>query len=77
MKNSLFELDLGIEREYLPLLNDIIRMVTIQIITQLMFSLASPESFPFLTNLFFETILYMMAGISVYWLVVRKTVALV
>ncbi len=74
MHGSLFEIDLGIEKEYIPVLNDILRMVTIQIITQFMFFLSSPESFPFITNVFFETLLYMMAGISVYWLVLRKVI---
>ena len=72
-----WQFNLGIAGEYIPAINDIIRMVTIQIVSQLLFHLSNPIEIAFLTNMFFQTLLYMMAGISTYWLIVRKLIGFV
>jgi hypothetical protein len=71
-QGPLFELEIKNEREYIPLLNDLIRMVVIHFVTQLLFSLGNPVDFPFWTSLFLETVIYMCAGICVYWLIIRR-----
>lgn len=69
--DSLFKIDLNIDKEYIPLINDLVRMGVIHIITQLLFNISNNESF----NLqFIQTIFFVLLGICVYWLVIRKIV---
>ena len=69
--DSLFKIDLNIDKEYIPLINDLIRMGVIHIITQLLFNISNNESF----NLqFIQTIFFVLLGICVYWLIIRKIV---
>ena len=69
---SLFKLDLDIEKEYIPLVNDLIRMGVIHIVTQLLFHMSNGESF-FRTE-FLQTVVFVLLGICVYWLIIRKIV---
>tara|TARA_B100001758_G_C18310506_1_gene557568 strand:- start:678 stop:902 length:225 start_codon:yes stop_codon:yes gene_type:complete len=71
---SLFKLDLDIEKEYIPLVNDLIRMSVIHIVTQLLFHISTGESF-FKTE-FLQTVLFVLLGICSYWLIIRKIVIL-
>ena len=63
--------------EYIALLDDIARMVTIQIVIQLMIFLSSPSTNSFFDIRFFEILLYVVLGVSAYWLVIKKLVKLV
>lgn len=69
---SLFKLDLDIEKEYIPLVNDLIRMGVIHIVTQLLFNMSNGDSF-FRTE-FLQTVVFVLLGICVYWLIIRKIV---
>lgn len=69
---SLFKIDLNIDKEYIPLINDLIRMGVIHIVAQLLFNVSNNEKF--LTTEFIQTVLYVLLGICVYWLVVRKVI---
>jgi heme/copper-type cytochrome/quinol oxidase subunit 4 len=62
--------------EYIPAVDDVTRMVVIQIIVQLMFYLNDPSENEFFTETFFATLLYIVLGISVYWLVVKKLITI-
>lgn len=63
--------------EYLPLLNDLSRMITLQIIIQLMLSLRDPEEYPFFSQHFFELLFYIILGLMTYWLVIKKLFKLI
>lgn len=69
---ALFEIDLDIEKEYLPMVNDLIRMSIIQLVAQLLFSITSSEKF--FSTIFLQTFIYLLIGIAVYWLIIRKIV---
>ena len=69
--DSLFKLDLNIDKEYIPLLNDLVRMGVIHIITQLLLNLTNNDSFDLQ---FFQTILFVLLSICIYWLVIRKII---
>jgi hypothetical protein len=71
---SLFKIDLDIEKEYIPLVNDLIRMSVIHIVTQLLFNISNGESF--MKTEFIQTVLFVLLGICVYWLIIRKIVIL-
>lgn len=72
--NSLFSLDLNIDKEYIPLINDIIRMSAIQIVAQLLFCLSNPSQNSMFSEAFIKTLFFLLIGISVYWLIIRKVV---
>ena len=67
----------GVQDEYIHVVDDIIRLVMIQVIVQLMFYLNSPADFPFFTPTFFAILLYIILGVAFYWLVFRKVVLFV
>ena len=69
---SLFEIDLDIEKEYLPMVNDLIRMGVIQLVAQLLFTLTTTEKF--FSQIFIQTLFYLLIGIGVYWLIIRKII---
>ena len=71
---SLFKIDLDIEKEYIPLVNDLVRMSVIHIVTQLLFNISNGESF--MKAEFLQTVLFVLLGICVYWLIIRKIVIL-
>ena len=50
---------------------DIIRTITIQIITQFLFSMNNP-SISFISDTFFQTTLFLCIGIISFWLIVYK-----
>ena len=63
--------------EYIPLLNDLSRMITLQIIIQLMLSLRDSEEYPFFSQHFFELLFYIILGLMTYWLVIKKLFKLI
>jgi hypothetical protein len=62
------------QKEYLELINDIVRMVTIQIIIQILFYINNPSSVQFLSVDFMLMTLYLILGICVYWLIIKRIV---
>ena len=58
--------------EYIPLINDLTRMITLQVIIQLMLSMRDSKEYPFFSQHFFELLFYIVLGLMTYWLVVRK-----
>lgn len=58
--------------EYIPLINDLSRMITLQVIIQLMLSMRDSKEYPFFSQHFFELLFYIVLGLMTYWLVVKK-----
>jgi hypothetical protein len=77
--DTLIDLDISsyLGDEYIPLLNDLSRMITLQIIIQLMLSLRDPEEYPFFSQHFFELLFYIILGLMTYWLVIKKLFKLI
>jgi len=63
--------------EYIPLINDLARMITLQVIIQLMLSMRDPIEYPFFSQHFFELLFYIVLGLMTYWLVVKKIFKLI
>jgi len=73
--NSLFTLSFDIDSQYIPMINDLLRIFIIQIVAQCLFSLSRKEKiFAFLSEIFIQTISYLLVGVLFYWLVVHKIV---
>jgi hypothetical protein len=74
--SSLLSFDLNIDKEYLPLINDIIRMSVIQIVAQFLFVLSNPSQNSMFGETFIQTLFFLLIGIAVYWLIIRKVVVI-
>jgi len=72
MKQALFEFELPLSEEYIPYFEDLIRVVIIQIMTQYLFYMYNSVDYPFFNEIFFLTMIFLMLGVSVYWLVIKK-----
>jgi hypothetical protein len=60
--------------EYIPFVEDLARMLCIQVVLQIMLVLQGAAS---MDAMFFALVLYMMLGVSVYWLILKRVIAFV
>jgi hypothetical protein len=60
------------EIEYIPYAEDMARMACIQVVLQIMLVLQGAAQ---MDSMFIALVLYMMLGVSVYWLVVKRLIA--
>lgn len=74
--NTLIEWNLSkqIDKEYLPFVEDSIRLIILQIAVQFMFYARSPCDTVFFSVEFLELIIYSIIGLSVYWLLFKKLI---
>ena len=69
--DSLFSFD----KNTMPMIYDIIRIVTIQVITQFLFVINSNGTdVKFFNTTFLKTVIFLCLGILVYWLIVKKLI---
>jgi heme/copper-type cytochrome/quinol oxidase subunit 4 len=70
----LYELNLSkyFGQENTVIFDDLLRMFCIQFTIQLMYFLYDPKKNKLLDEKFFEILFYMLLGITVYWLIIRK-----
>jgi hypothetical protein len=61
-------------KDYIEFINDIARMVTIQISIQFLFFINNPNAVDFFSADFILMLIYMVLGICVYWLIIKKLV---
>ncbi len=75
----LYEINLSkhFGEENVVVFDDLLRMICIQFTIQLMFFIYNPVKHSLLDEKFFEILFYMLLGISVYWLIVRKLIKIV
>ena len=57
--------------EIKPLLYNILRILTMQIVAQTLFTINNP-SVSFMNNTFIQTTIYLCVGVSVFWMIVYK-----
>ena len=60
-------------KEYIPLCEDIARMLAIQITIQFLYFINN-DDIPFFTSDFFLMMIYVVLGVCVYWLIIKKLV---
>lgn len=77
--NTLIDLEVStfFGDEYIPLINDLARMITLQVIIQFMLSMRDSKEYPFFSQHFFELLFYIVLGLMTYWLVVKKLFKLI
>lgn len=76
---TLVQLDLSkhLDKEYLPYIEDVIRLLILQISINFMFFIQNPCENSFFRYDFFELLLYIIVGLSVYWLIFKKFVRII
>ena len=70
--NSILSID--IPKEYKPLCNDILRMLSIQITVNILYAISDPDKYKLLDQNFLKTILFIIVGVCVYWMITSKIV---
>lgn len=60
-------------KDTLIVFDEITRIITIQVIIQVMFTMSNGECMSF--EVFFATLMYTVVGICVYWLVLKKFIS--
>jgi len=60
--------------EYAGMINDMFRFATIQIAIQIMLVLMDPVRFSFFSTDFMILLMFVIIGVMLYWLVVKKLV---
>lgn len=78
-QNSLLRVDIGeaFGSDFVPMANDIVRMVCIQVSIQVMLVLAGASGVRFLSADFLLLVFYIALGVMLYWLAVRKLVVFI
>ena len=61
-------------KEYIDFINDVLRMVTIQWMIQFLFYINNPSDVVFFSADFFLLLIYIILGVCVYWLIIKKLV---
>ena len=61
-------------KEYIEFINDVIRMLTIQVMIQFLFYINNPIETIFFSGDFILLLIYIILGVCVYWLVIKKLI---
>lgn len=73
---QLYELDISthLGKEYIPFIEDVTRILIIQIIFQIMLVFKNPMNYGFFDGDFIESLFYLTIGVCVYWLIFKRLV---
>lgn len=76
---TLVEIDLSkyLDKEYLPFIEDLVRFLLLQVSINFMYYIQNPYENSFFRQDFFELLLYIIIGLSVYWLIFKKFVRII
>jgi hypothetical protein len=68
---SLYKLNISIDKKNKPMINDIVRMVTIQVVTQFLFVMNN-KNVSFFNMAFLKTTIFICLSVVIYWLIIRR-----
>ena len=71
--SSLFTIN--IPSEYRSYIEDLSRMLIINLVANILFNRANPKKFPIFGRDFLMTVLFVIVGVSAYWLVFRRLIS--
>lgn len=71
------ELSKHIDKEYLLFVEDVLRLLILQISINFMYFIQNPCDNSFFKLEFLELLLYIIVGLSVYWLIFKKFVRII
>ena len=65
-----------IDKEYLPMIEDILKMVLLQVFIQFMLFVRNPYEHSLFDTRFIEVLIYLTLALCVYWLLFKRLVKL-
>ena len=68
---TLYTIILDVNPEIIPMIYDIIRIITLQIVTHSLFCMNNP-GVSFFNAVFIQTVIFLSLSLVVYWLVIKK-----
>jgi hypothetical protein len=71
--DTIFKLNLP--KEYRSYVEDLSRMIIIQLVANLLLYASDSRQYPLFGTTFFKTMLFIVVGVSVYWLIFRKLIS--
>jgi hypothetical protein len=71
--NSLYTINLNLDKKYFYMVYDVLRMLTIQIVTQILF-VSNNTNVSFFNLHFIKTTIFLCISIFIFWLIVNKLV---
>lgn len=72
--NSIF--NIKIDKEYIPFVNDLVRMSIIHIVAHILYYISNPIATPLFNSAFMNSVLFVLTGVCVYWLIMTKIIQL-
>lgn len=63
-----------LNKDYVGMIDDVVRMVTIQFMIQFLYYINGSEDVSFFSTDFFFLVIYIILGVCVYWLIIKKLV---
>lgn len=72
-----FSVSDAVGTEYVPMFNDMVRMAVIQLTIQMLLYFSGDAGERYFTREFLMLLMYIILGVLMYWLVVRKFVKIV
>lgn len=70
---SLYEIQ--VDPRYKDYLNDLCRIIGIQVVANLLFYISSPSKHIFFSQSFINSLCFIILGISAYWLILKKIIS--
>ena len=71
MEQQFYKIDLDVDQNVIYMIYDIMRIVTIQVITHVMVCLNN-SSIYFLNTIFIQTTIFLCISVMTYWLIIHK-----
>ena len=71
-KKSIFSIEIPLE--YRSMINDLTRMISLQVFTNYLYYLSDPIKYSLFGTDFIKLLLFLIISICFYWLVVRKII---
>jgi len=69
--DTLYTFTLDVDPIIITMIYDIIRIITLQIVTHSLFCINNPSVF-FFNSIFIQTVIFLSLSLVVYWLVIKK-----
>jgi heme/copper-type cytochrome/quinol oxidase subunit 4 len=76
METALYTVNVP-QKEYIPLIEDISRMVIVQMTIQFLYFVNSKDGEPFFSIDFLLLLVYIVLGVCIYWLIFKKSIIFV
>ena len=69
-----FKLEYKVDDDYKNLYNDLIKFVTILIVLNLLMFMSNPNQNVFMGSTYLKLMIYIILGLTTYWLVISKII---